>query len=36
MPNADIDTNLLFKASEVLINDVINDGIRNGFDVKRK
>ena len=29
-----IDTNLLFKASEVLINDVINDGIRNGFDLK--
>lgn len=29
-----IDYNLLFKASEVLINDVINDGIRNGFDLK--
>ena len=29
-----IDYNLLFKASEVLINDVINDGVRNGFDIK--
>lgn len=30
----DIDYNLLLKASEVLINDVINDGVRNGFDIK--
>ena len=29
-----IDYSLLFKASEVLINDVINDGVRNGFDIK--
>lgn len=29
-----VDFNLLFKASEILINDMNNEGIKNGFNIK--